>query len=87
MKTVENANVWIDRLFALSVTLMGITSTILSVSGMLHLALPDWAMRLVGIVNLAALPVMVYSTVKSWQEKLDMRKAAETKKNKKRKKK
>ncbi len=87
MKTVENAGVWIDRLFALSMALMGICSTILSVCGLMKLVLPVWAMRLVGSVNLAALPVLVYSTVRSWQEKLNMRKAVERKRNKKRKKK
>ena len=77
----ENAAKWVDRLFGVSVALMGLTSLILSVTGLAGITLPVWAVRLIGIVNLASLPVMVYSMVKSFQEKLNMRKAAESKSN------
>ncbi len=87
MKTVQEANKWIDRLFAISLALMGLTSAILSVTGLFGLTLPDWALRLTGIVNLASLPVLTYSTVESLREKLSMRKAAEAKKNRKKRKK
>ena len=80
MKTnAENAAKWVDRLFGISVALMGVTSLILSVTGLAGITLPVWAVRLIGIVNLASLPVMVYSMVKSFQEKLNMRKTAESK--------
>ena len=80
MKTnAENAAKWVDMLFGVSVALMGITSLILSVTGLAGIGLPVWAVRLIGIVNLASLPVMAYSMVKSFQEKLNMRKAAESK--------
>lgn len=80
MKTnAENGAKWVDRLFAVSLTLMGLTSLILSVTSLAGITLPVWAVRLIGIVNLASLPVMVYSMVKSFQEKLNMRRAAESK--------
>ncbi len=82
MKTnVENASQWIDRLFGVSVALMGVTSLILSVTGLAGIALPMWAVRLIGIINLVSLPVLVYSMVRSFQEKLSMRRAAENKSN------
>lgn len=79
MKNGNTASQWVDRLFGVSVALMGLTSLILSVTGLAGIAMPDWAVRLVGIVNLASLPVMVYSMVQSFREKLNMRKAAESK--------
>ena len=82
MKTnAESAAKWVDMLFGISVALMGVTSLILSVTGLAGVALPVWAVRLIGIVNLASLPVMAYSMVKSFQEKLNMRKAAESRPN------
>jgi len=80
MKTsADNAAKWGDMLFGVSVALMGVTSMILSVTGLSGITLPVWAVRLIGIVNLASLPVMAYSMVKSFREKLNMRKAAESK--------
>ena len=80
MKTnAENTAKWVDRLFGISVALMGVTSLILSVTGLAGITLPVWAVRLIGIVNLASLPVLGYSMVKSFREKLNMRRAAESK--------
>ena len=79
MNTTKLSTQWIDRLFGVSVALMGVTSLILSVTGLAGITLPTWAMRLIGVVNLASLPVLGYSMVKSFQEKLNMRKAAEAK--------
>ncbi len=80
MKTdAENASKWVDRLFAVSIALMSVTSLILSVTGLAGIALPVWAVRLIGILNLVSLPVMICSMVKSFREKLNMRKAAESK--------
>ena len=80
MKTnAENASKWVDRLFGVSIALMSVTSLILSVTGLSGITLPVWAVRLIGILNLISLPVMIYSMVKSFQEKLNMRKAAESK--------
>ena len=78
MNTVKNTSKWIDWLFGVSLALMGLTSLILSVTGLAGISLPAWAVRLIGIVNLASLPVMVYSMVRSFREKLSMRKAAES---------
>ena len=80
MKTdAENASKWVDRLFAVSIALMSVTSLILSVTGLAGIALPVWAVRLIGILNLVSLPVMICSMVKSFREKLNTRKAAESK--------
>ena len=70
---------WIDRVFAVSLVLMGASSLILSITGLTGAALPDWAIRTLGVINLIALPVLVYSTVKSVQEKNKMRQSAEAK--------
>ena len=70
---------WIDRVFAVSLAVTGLSSLILSITGLTGNALPDWAIRILGIANLVALPVLVYSTVKSVQEKNSMRRSAETK--------
>ena len=75
MKTKQ----WIDRLFAASLVLMGTSTLILSITGLTGTALPDWAVRTLGVVNLISLPVLVYSTVKSVQEKNKMRQSAEAK--------
>lgn len=79
MNTTKKSTQWIDRLFGASVALMGMTSLILSVTGLAGIALPLWAMRLIGVINLASLPVLGYSMVKSFQEKRSMRKASEAK--------
>lgn len=78
---------WIDRLFALSLALLGLSALILSVTGLAGITLPDLATRLLGIVSLVALPVTVYSTVRSFQEKLNMRKAAQSRGTNKKKRK
>ena len=70
---------WIDRVFAVSLVLMGLSSVILSVTALSGTALPDWAIRTLGVINLIALPVRVYSTVRSVQEKNRMRQSAEAK--------
>lgn len=69
----------IDRLFAVSLVLMGISSLILSVTGLTGTALPDWAVRTLGIINLIALPVLIYPTVRNVQEKNRMRQSPEAK--------
>ena len=70
---------WIDRAFAVSLVLMGLSSLILSITGLTGTAMPDWAVRTLGVISLIALPVLVYSTVKSVQEKNSMRRSAEAK--------
>ena len=70
---------WIDRVFAVSLVLIGLSSVILSVTALSGTALPDWAIRTLGVINLIALPVLVYSTVRSVQEKNRMRQSAEAK--------
>lgn len=79
MKTASADKRWIELLFAISVILLGVTSLILSVTGLAGIALPTWAVRLVGLANLASLPVLGYSMVKSFREKLAMRRASKSK--------
>ncbi len=79
MNTGKLSSRWIDRLFGVSLALLGVSSLILSVTALTGTALPDWAVRLLGIVNLVSLPVLICSMVKSFQEKAGMRRAAEAK--------
>ena len=61
---------WIDRLFGVSLSLISITSLVVTVTGFAGIPLPPLAARIIAIVNLVSLPVLIYSTVKSMQEKL-----------------
>ena len=64
MKTVE-------RLFGISLAVISVTSLITAVTGLIGLALPLWALRLIGVVNLLSLPMLIYSTVMSMREKAE----------------
>ncbi len=48
----------------ISVALLGLSSAVLSIAALAGIALPDVLIRILGVVNLLALPVLVYSTVK-----------------------
>ena len=74
MKQTEKLNRLLNWLLSVSMALLGVSSLIFSVSSLAGLALPDLLVRVLGIVSLASLPVMVYSTVK---KALDAKKAAE----------
>lgn len=64
MKQTEKLEKTLNWLMGISIALLGVSSTVLSISGLAGFALPDWLMRTLGIVNLLSLPVLVYSTVK-----------------------
>ncbi len=53
-----------DRLWCVSLLVIGVATIILAGSNVIGAALPDAAVRVVGIVDLIALPVLAYATVK-----------------------
>lgn len=54
----------LNWLMGLSIALLGVSSAILSISALADYSLPTALTRVLGVVNLLALPVLVYSTVK-----------------------
>ncbi len=54
----------IDMLWCFSLMIIGIATIILAGSNIIGIELPDLAVRIVGIVELIALPVLACSTVK-----------------------
>ena len=64
VKQAEKLEKILSWLMGVSIALMGLASTIMSVAGLAGFALPPVLLRVLGIVNLLALPVLVYSTVK-----------------------
>ncbi len=61
----------IEKLFGASVGILSLTTLITTIAGFLNYPLPPWARWAIGIVNLIALPLLIYSTVKSLREKAD----------------
>lgn len=59
----------IEKLFGVSVGVLSLTTLITTVAGFADYPLPSWARWSIGIVNLIALPLLIYSTVKSLREK------------------
>ena len=53
-----------DLVWIISLMLIGIATFILAGANSVGLELPDVAVRIVGIVDLIALPFLVYSSVK-----------------------
>ncbi len=64
MKQTEKLEKTLNWLMGISIALLGVSSAVLSISGLAGFALPDWLMRALGIISLLSLPVLVYSTVK-----------------------
>ncbi len=54
----------IDLMWCFSLIIIGLATVILAGSNIIGAELPDLAVRIIGIVDLIALPVLVYSTVK-----------------------
>ncbi len=57
-----------NLMWSLSLMLIGITSIILNGSSLLGIELPDMLTRVLGIINLIALPFLAYSTVKKFKK-------------------
>lgn len=53
-----------DLIWSISLVIIGITSVILAGSNVIGLMLPDIIVRLIGIIDLIALPVVAFTTVK-----------------------
>ena len=58
-----------DLVWSISLMLIGIATFILAGANVVGIELPDVAVRILGIVDLIALPFLAYSTVK--KEKKD----------------
>ena len=53
-----------DLVWSISLILIGLLTIILAGSNIVGIELPDAAVRILGIVDLIALPFLAYSTVK-----------------------
>lgn len=53
-----------DLMWSLSLLIIGVATVILAGSNVIGIELPDVAVRIIGIVDLIALPVLAYTTVK-----------------------
>lgn len=57
-----------DLIWGISLIIIGIATVILAGSNVIGLKLPDIAVRIIGIVDLVALPVLAYTSVrKVWK--------------------
>jgi len=61
----------IDLIWSMSLLVIGIATIILAGSNIIGIALPDVVVRVIGMVDLIALPFLVYTTIKkgksNWQ--------------------
>ncbi len=53
-----------DLMWSISLIAIGIATFILAGTNIVGIDLPDMLVRLLGIVDLVALPILVYSTIK-----------------------
>ena len=53
-----------NLLWSLSLLVIGIATVILVGSNIIGIELPDIAVRIIGVIDLIALPVLAYTTVK-----------------------
>ena len=54
----------IDLIWIISLIVIGISAILLAVSNIIGLALPDIAIRMIGVLDIIALPVLIVATVK-----------------------
>ena len=57
-----------DLIWGFSLLVIGIVTLILAGSGMIGIDLPDAAVRILGIVDLAAIPFLTYTSVKKFRK-------------------
>lgn len=57
-----------DLVWGISLIIIGAATIILAGSNVIGLKLPDIAVRIIGIVDLVALPVLAYTSVKKVQK-------------------
>lgn len=53
-----------DLMWCFSLLIISVATIILAGSNIIGIELPDIAVRIIGIVNLIALPILAYATVK-----------------------
>ena len=53
-----------DLMWGFSLLIIGVATVILAGSNIIGIELPDIAVRIIGIVDLIALPVLAYTTVR-----------------------
>lgn len=53
-----------DLIWGISLIVIGITTLVLAGSNIIGLTLPDAVVRILGIIDLIALPFLAYTTVK-----------------------
>lgn len=53
-----------DLIWSFILLIIGVATVILAGSNIIEIELPDVVVRIIGIVDLIALPVLVYTTVK-----------------------
>ena len=58
----------IDLIWGCSLLVIGIVTLILAGSGIIGINLPDAAVRILGIVDLAAIPFLAYTSVKKFRK-------------------
>ena len=56
-----------DLLWSMSLLVIGIATVILAGSNIIGIALPDIAVRITGVIDLIALPVLAYTTVENFR--------------------
>ncbi len=54
----------INLFWSFSLIVIGVCSIILGGSNLLSIKMPDLAVRIIGIIDLIALPILAYTTVK-----------------------
>lgn len=57
-----------DLLWSISLLVIGIATIILSGSNIIGIELSDIVVRIVGVIDLLALPVLAYTTVKKFKK-------------------
>lgn len=57
-----------NLLWSFSLIGIGICTIILVGASLLNIDLPDFITRIVGLIDLAALPILGYTTVKKWKK-------------------
>ena len=67
VKDVSSKN--INLFWAISLMAIGIATFIIAVTNIIVVQLPDIVIRLLGIIELIALPVLVFTTIKNVKNK------------------
>ena len=57
----------VDFLFSFSLIAIGVTTVVLADASLFSIDLPDALRRALGIVDLCALPILIYAVVRKWK--------------------